>query len=70
RFEVEATGMNTHPGRTRIPEEARMPTNIRMLAKELRREGAAWIETPTVLVQESIPNVLPGDDEGFIATAV
>lgn len=71
RYEVEAL-FGGHPGRTRIPDEARLPTQIRMAAMELHKPADAWVvnsSAPPVLPQVLVPNTLPGDADGYIQPA-
>ncbi len=67
RFEVRAV-FGSHGTRTRIPEEAQLPTQIVMEAKELALTGTAWtIKQPVnVIASATIDNTLPGESEGYI----
>lgn len=69
RYEVHATGMGTHTGRTRIPEEAQMPTQITMSAYELEKNSSnQWVRKSGGLSFSPSPidNTLPGETEGYI----
>lgn len=71
RYEVEAI-FGGHSGRVRIPEEGRLPTRIRMVARPLHKPADTWVEDPAasaILPQTMVPNTLPGEDEGHVEPA-